>query len=240
MDPQVAAIIPAAGAGRRFGGRISKPFVDVQGAPLLVHTLRAFQQSPSIRWIIVVTQPEALARTRQLLKRYRITKALAPCPGGASRSESVAKGFAALPRDAKWVVVHDGARPCVSVRLIEASVRAATRWGAVACGLPAGLTIKAVDGRGEVRLTLDRDHLWFVQTPQAFRRDWFADALALADHHLEQFPDDTAILEAVGFHVRMIPGDPLNLKVTTKDDLMLAEAILMRRNIGKSKVRSQQ
>ena len=228
MGANVAAIVPSAGDGRRIGGRISKPFLELGGRPLLVYTLRALQESPAIRWIILVVRPADRRRAAALLKRHRITKALPPCPGGASRAESVARGFAALPRLAHWVLVHDAARPCVSRRLIRQAIGAAKRHGAVACGLPASLTVKAVDGRGQVRMTLDRDQLWFVQTPQVFRRDWFAEALARANGSLAQFPDDAAIVEAGGFPVRMIPGDPLNLKVTTPEDLILAEAILKR------------
>ena len=229
MSANVAAIIPAAGAGKRLGGRTSKPFVFVNSQPLLVHTLKVLQQSPAIRWIIPVVRASDKARVESLIARHKITKALTPCIGGASRAESVARGAAALPREATWVLVHDAARPCVSRELIQQSVRAAKRYGAVACGLPATLTVKAADPRGEVRLTLERDHLWFMQTPQVFRRDWFAQALAQANHHLEQFPDDASVIEAAGFPVRLIPGDPLNLKVTTRDDVLLAEAILRSR-----------
>ncbi len=225
MHSEVAAIIPAAGAGRRFG-RAHKPFIAIDGVPLLAHTLGALQRSPSIRWIVLVVRSEDRAKASALLRRYRITKALAPCLGGPSRAESVARGFAALPKEAQWVLIHDGARPCVRSRLITQAIQAARRYGAVACGLPAALTVKAVDQHQEVRLTLDREHLWFVQTPQVFRRDWFTQALARADHALDQFPDDAAILESAGFPVRMISGDPLNLKVTTKEDLLLAETIL--------------
>lgn len=228
MQADVAAIVPAAGAGQRFGGGLRKPFAALSGRPLVAQTLRALQESPAIRWVILVVRAEAQRAAEALVKRYGITKALPPCLGGASRAESVAKGFAAVPRAAKWVLVHDGARPCVRPRLIAAAVRAARRCGAVACGLPATVTVKAVDDHADVRLTLDREALWFVQTPQVFRRDWFAQALAAADHRLETFPDDAALLEAAGFPVRMIPGDPLNLKVTTHDELILAEAVLER------------
>ena len=223
----VAAIVPAAGASRRMGGRIGrKPFVRLNGRPLLLYTLRALQDSPSIRWITLVVRAQELNEARRIIKRHGITKALAPCVGGSSRAESVAKGFAALPREAAWVLVHDGARPCVSRELIRRAVQLGRRYGAVACGLPASLTIKAVDARAQVRLTLDRDQLWFVQTPQVFRRDWFAQALGQVDHRLNGFSDDAALLESAGFQIRMIPGDPLNLKVTTREDLVLAEAIL--------------
>src|SRR3989338_3077410 len=170
----VAAIVPAAGAGRRFGGRLAKPLVDLDGAPLLVQTLRVLQRSPSIRWIIPVVGARQRVFVRRLLRWHGITKALAPVAGGA---ESVARGFAAMPRAARWILIHDAARPCVSEPLIASVVRGARRWGAAACGLPASVTVKAAEADGTVRLTLDREQLWFMQTPQAFRREWMAQAL---------------------------------------------------------------
>ncbi len=229
MRVGVAAVVPAAGTGTRLGGTTRKPFVALNGRPLLAYTLQALQDSPAVRWIIVVAQAEDHTRVQALLNEYRVMKALPLCVGGASRAESVARGCAVLPREAEWVLIHDGVRPCVSPKLIAAAVAAAKRHGAVACGLPASLTVKAADEDGEVRLTLDREHLWFVQTPQVFRRDWFAQALARAGERLAQFPDDAAVVESAGFPVRMVPGDPLNLKVTTPDDLLLAETILRQR-----------
>ena len=226
MSGDVAAIVPAAGEGRRVGGTTSKLFIPLDGSPLLAHTLTILQESPAIRWIIPVVRADERAQVEALVKRYQITKAVRPCLGGASRAESVARGFAAVPRSARWVLVHDGARPCARSPLIQEAVRAAKRQGAVACGLPATLTVKAADERRAVRLTLDREQLWFVQTPQVFRRDWFGEALAEAGHRLEEFPDDAAIVESAGFPVSMIPGDPLNIKVTTREDLLLADAIL--------------
>jgi len=226
MRADVAAIVPSAGAGRRLGRSVGKLFVTLNGRPLLAHTLRALEESPSIRWIVPVVRSAERGRVQALIARYGITKAVAPCVGGASRAESVARGLAAVPPEAGWVLIHDGARPCLSPRLVDAAVRAAGRQGAVACGLPAALTVKAVDARGEVRLTLDREHLWLVQTPQVFRRDWLTEAFARAGRRLAQFPDDAAVLESAGYAVRMIPGDPLNLKVTTRQDLLIAEAVL--------------
>ena len=225
----VAAIVPAARRGRRLGGKIAKPFVRVNGHPLIAHTLQALQASPAIRWIVLVVHPRELPQARRLLRRHRITKALEPCAGGATRAESVARGFTHVPTEARWVLIHDGARPCVRPALIQRAVPAAKRYGAVACGLPASLTVKAVDANHDVRLTLDRDSLWFVQTPQVFRRDWFAQALERAQTGRAEFPDDAAVVEAGGFTVRMVPGDPLNLKVTSREDLELAKAILTTR-----------
>jgi len=200
--------------------------VTLAGQPLLLHTLQAFQQTPAVRWIVVVARSRDRARARQLVRRHRLTKVSAIIAGGVSRADSVARGIAALPSGARWVVVHDGARPCVSRRLIESTIAQAQRHQAVACGLPAALTVKAADRDGRVRLTLERDQLWFVQTPQAFRREWLVEAASRADGRLECFPDDAALLEWAGFPVRMVPGDPLNIKVTTKEDLLVAEAIL--------------
>ncbi|MBI4343194.1 MAG: 2-C-methyl-D-erythritol 4-phosphate cytidylyltransferase [Candidatus Omnitrophica bacterium] len=235
----VAAIVPAAGASQRFGPprqagrgtRADKLFATVHGQPLLAHTLRALQACPSVSWIVLVARPGRLAAARQLLRRYRIAKALPPVRGGALRAESVARGFAAVPAQARWVLVHDAARPCLTPALLARAIAAAKRHGAVACGLPAGLTVKAVDARRDVRLTLDRERLWFVQTPQVFRREWFGQALArVLGNGLAEFPDDASIVEAAGFSVRMIPGDQLNIKVTTREDLLLAETILGRKH----------
>jgi 2-C-methyl-D-erythritol 4-phosphate cytidylyltransferase len=215
---------------------VGKLFLTLQGEPLLTHALRALQASPLIGWIVPVARPEDFSAVQALVKRHRITKAVAPCVGGASRSDSVARGVAAAPPKATWILVHDGARPCVSANTIRDAVEQARRHGAVACGLPASLTVKAVDERKTVRLTLDRGALWFVQTPQVFRRDWFSDALGRATGALETFPDDAAVVESAGYTVRMIPGDPLNIKVTTREDLLLAETILISRaRVSKSK-----
>ena len=243
MRGGVAAIVPAAGAGSRVGGATGKLFLPLAGAPLLAHALRALQASRSIQSIVIAARPDDRARIQALIRSNKITKALAPVIGGGSRAESVARGFAAAPAQAEMILVHDGARPCVTPSLIDAAVREAARHGAAVCGLPASLTVKAADDGRRVRVTLDRAHLWFAQTPQAFRRDWFARALeragflhgarangASADP--ERFPDDAALLEAAGFPVMMVPGEPLNLKVTTKEDFILAEAILAARGRG--------
>ena len=226
----VGAIIPAAGRGERLGRRDAKAFVPIAGVPLIIHTLRAFEAARSVRRVVVAVRASDRGRMRQLLRRWRIRKVGAVVEGGVSRSASVARGLAVLPPALRLVVVHDAARCCVTPRLIDAAVAAARRHGAVVTGEPAHATVKAVDEQAAVRLTLDRHALWFAQTPQVFRRDWFVDALARAGADLSQFPDDAAILEWAGYPVRMIAGDSLNIKVTTPGDLILAETILKVRN----------
>ena len=226
MAHDVGAVVPAAGQGRRLGSRQAKAFVPVAKTPLVIHALHALQQAPSIRWIVLVVPPGEQLKATRLVRRYRLTKVSSVVAGEATRSASVMRGFSALPAQARWVLIHDGARPCVTTGLIESAIRQARRDQAVACGLPASLTVKAVDAHRQVRVTLDRDHLWFVQTPQVFPRAWLAEALSRVNGRLDRFPDDAALLEWAGFSVRMVPGDPLNIKVTTKDDVLLAEAIL--------------
>ena len=232
MPRDVGVIVPAAGRGRRLGSRRTKVLVPLAGRPLIFHTLRALQDAPSIGWIVLVVRPADRARLGALVRRARLTKVCAVVVGASSRSGSVARGMAALPPAARWVVIHDGARPCVRRQLIETVVRQAKRYGAAVCALPVALTVKAVDRSRTVRMTLDRDHLWLVQTPQAFRRDWFTQAVAQADGQLERFPDDAALLEWAGFPVHVVDGDPLNLKVTTPEDLLVAAAVLTHRARG--------
>lgn len=224
MREPVAAIVVAAGVGKRFGGR-HKPYVRLAGRPLLAHTLRALQRSRQVDAMVVVVHAQAVLRAQALLKRYRITKAQPPCVGGASRAASVACGMRALPPATEWVLIHDGARPCVSPALVDRLVKAARTHGSAVAALPAHLTVKAADRAGRVRHTLDRRQLWFVQTPQVFRRRQLAQALRRRGP-LARFPDDAAVMEAAGFPVRLVPGEPLNIKVTTREDLIVARAIL--------------
>lgn len=229
MAGDVGAIVPAAGQGRRLGAQAAKAFVPLAGSPLVVHTLQALHDAASVQWIVLVAPRGQQSRMQRLIGRHRLTKVCAIVEGASSRAGSVARGFAALPIRARWVLIHDGARPCTNSTLIESVIAKAKRHGAVACGLPANLTVKAVDARQHVRLTLDREGLWLVQTPQVFDRRWFAEALARLNGMLDRFPDDAAMLEWAGFQVQMVPGDPWNLKVTTREDLLLAEAILKSR-----------
>lgn len=229
MTPRFGAVVPAAGKGERLGGRHSKAFVPLAGRPLVLHALQTLQRTPIIGWIVVVVRPQDRARMERLVRASGLTKVSAVVPGGASRAASVAQGVATLPPGVRWVLIHDAARPCVSPSLIRSVVTRTRRFGAAACGLQASVTVKAADRTNMIRLTLDRERLWFMQTPQAFRRDWFSDSLARVDGEGDGMPDDVALLEWAGFPVRVVPGDPLNIKVTTKDDLLLAEAILRTR-----------
>jgi len=231
MPAGVGAVLPAAGQGARFGGRVAKTLARLAGEPLVVHALRALERSRLIDCVVLAVRDGDQASMRRLVARARLKKVAAVVAGGAARADSVANAVAALPESIEWVVVHDAARPCLTPSLVDEVVRGAQRVGAAASGLPAWLTVKAVDEARRVRLTLDRENLWFIQTPQAFRRAWWRQALAAHQQSqpaagLSAFPDDVALLEWAGFPVEMVPGDPWNLKVTTREDLVLADAIL--------------
>jgi 2-C-methyl-D-erythritol 4-phosphate cytidylyltransferase len=235
MDGHVGAVIPAAGLGRRLGGSVRKALVPVAGQPLLLHSLRACDAAEAIGSIVIAAHADDVPVLQRMVQAERLSKVTAVVEGGVSRAASVAAAIAALPAEAAWVAVHDAARPCVTPALLTATIDAARQTGAAACGLPAPMTIKSVDVRGLVRMTLDREGLWLVQTPQVGRRDWFDEALRrvralrIADDPLAGFPDDVSLLEWAGYPVRMVHGDAWNLKVTTAEDVLVAEVVLRTR-----------
>ena len=223
--PSTVAIVPAAGSGSRMGGSSPKQFLRLGGVPVLVRTLAALGRSRVIGGIVVVVPPSAVERTRRVLSRHRVPRVLAVVAGGRARQESVWLGLQAVPAAADVVVVHDGVRPFITGRLVRDVVEAAQRFGAASCGLPIRETVKRAR-EGFVEATVDRDGLWLVQTPQAFRRTllWEAHEKARRDGFLGT--DDAGLVERVGAPVRMVAGLAENLKITTPDDLARARVLM--------------
>lgn len=217
----VGAIIVAAGRGLRMGG-VDKLFVSLGGRPLLAYTLAPFQACPRVGRIVLVLAAENQERGRQLVAEYGFQKVSAICSGGPRRQDSVRLGLSALG-ETEWVLVHDGARLLLSVELIEQVLAAAHQTGAALPALPLVDTVKEADKHGSVLRTLDRSGLWAAQTPQAFRYDLLRRA---HDQITADATDDAALVEALGITVSLVPGSPLNIKVTTAEDLRLVEAIL--------------
>jgi len=218
---EVVAIVAAAGRSLRMGGP-DKLFTPLGGRPLLAHTLAAFQDCPAVDRVVLVLAAEGLAQGLALAEEEGFSKVRTVCPGGRRRQDSVREGLEVLGSCA-WVVVHDGARPLVTPRLIEEGLAAAQETGAAVCALPAQDTVKRVDARGRVLRTLDRRRLWLTQTPQVFRYDILRQA-----HQRSRRPatDDAALVERLGHRVQVYHGSLRNLKVTTPEDLALAEALL--------------
>ena len=214
-------MVVAAGRSVRMGG-LDKLFAPLGGRPLLARTLAAFQACPAINRVVLVLAAENLARGLAMAEEDGLDKVRTVCLGGRRRQDSVWKGLEALGPCA-WVVVHDGARPLVTAQLIEEGLRAARETGAAACALPAQDTMKRVDEHGLILRTVERRRLWLIQTPQVFRYDILREA---HQRSRRTATDDAALVERLGHRVRVYPGSLRNLKVTTPEDLALAEALL--------------
>lgn len=226
---EVTGILLAAGQGTRMGGRVPKQYLEIGQRPVLVHSLELFEKTHLIRQVVLVVGPQEIDRAKEIISRYRFGKVAAVVPGGKERVDSVARGLALLPEDCSWVVVHDGVRPFFTLPLLERVLAAAKKCGAAVPGVPVKDTVKICDERGFVVSTPPRKNLWAVQTPQAFRKDWLLEAHAYAAANKLNATDDAGLLELLGKPVQVVMGDYENIKLTTPEDLLLAKAILERR-----------
>ena len=226
--PKCTAVIAAAGLSQRMGGE-DKLFVEVCGAPVLAHTLAAFQNCGCIDEIVVVTREESVGPVSELCRKHGIEKAAKVMVGGATRAESVMLGVFAASDKAKLIAIHDGARPCVSKAVIEGAVAAAAKFHAAAPGLPVSSTLKKVSG-GAIVETVGREGLFEIQTPQVFDADLIKAALANAVDKGIDVTDDCAAAEIIGASVRVTEGSGRNIKITTGEDVQIAEAILAMHN----------
>jgi 2-C-methyl-D-erythritol 4-phosphate cytidylyltransferase len=224
----VSAIIVAAGKGTRMGPNVDKIFLEIAGRPVIAHTWARFVEARCIDEIILVVRDgmqsafEELARTYKLNKTYRIV------PGGAERQDSVWNGLQAVSADSEIVAIQDGARPCTSEALIEATVEAAREAGAAVAAQPVTDTIKeSADGKTVVR-TLDRSRLWAVQTPQTFHVEIIRNALAEVRKRGLHVTDDTAACDVIGQKVQLVSSAQPNPKVTRPEDIPYVELLLKR------------
>jgi 2-C-methyl-D-erythritol 4-phosphate cytidylyltransferase len=224
------AIVPAAGSGSRLSGGRPKQFRLVGRVPLLVFTLRVLARVREVEGIVVATPPETVEVTRRLLQRHRIPRVVDVVPGGRERQESVWLALQAVPPDAALVVVHDAVRPFITGSLVQRVIAEARRHGAAICGLSVLETVKQVR-EGRVEATVDREGLWLVQTPQAFRRALLWEAHEKARREGFTGTDDAVLVERLGVVVRMVPGLPENLKITTPADLVRARLFAARRRL---------
>jgi 2-C-methyl-D-erythritol 4-phosphate cytidylyltransferase len=226
---KTVAIIPAGGSGKRMQGHLSKQYLPLDGKPILVHTLRVFQRSPDIDEIILVVLEEDIQMVRKMIVDSRgISKVRHVLAGGEQRQDSVRNGLAVIGEDVEIVLIHDAVRPFVSEDLIHTVVREAEKHGAVTVGMPVKDTIKRVDRSGGVLETLDRQVLWMTQTPQAFKRSIIQEAYRKADADQFYGTDDASLVERMGFRVKMIAASYANIKITTPEDLLMAEFLIKR------------
>ena len=223
---KVGAIIPAAGRGKRIGASVPKQFLEIQGKPLLHHTLMVFASCKLIDYVVLV-MPRADVNEvgKDWMNKYKIVQEVVV--GGEQRQDSVYNGFNSLEKGTDIVVVHDGVRPFTTPQMITATVEAAQQYGAAITAIPVSDTVKqAADGF--VKQTVSRDGLWRVQTPQAFQHGLLQQAFKKAQNDSYYGTDEGSLVEYLGERVKIVLGSELNIKITRKEDLVLGESLLSR------------
>ena len=222
------AIVLAAGQGKRMHSKIQKQFLEIQGYPVLYYSLRCFQESPIIRDVILVTGEEMISYCKkEIVQKYGLTKVTQVIRGGKERYDSVYAGLLAC-RDTEYVFIHDGARPFVTGEILERGLDAVKETGACVVGMPSKDTIKISDREGYVRETPDRSYVWNVQTPQIFSYPLILEAhKRIRKKDMSGVTDDAMVVEQeTGVRVRLSKGSYQNIKITTPEDLAVAEAFL--------------
>jgi len=221
------AVVVSAGKGLRFMEGKKKQFHILGGRPILVHTLEKFEACPLIHSILLVVGQEDMDYClKEVIEQHKFQKVSQIVPGGRRRQESVKNGIDALPKDADIVAIHDGVRPFITRAMIEDSIHSAVRNGAVVLAMPVKETIKVSNPDGTVLKTLDRESLWQMQTPQTFQVNIIKEAYYRATEEGFIGTDDASLVERIGVKVHILPGSFTNIKITTLEDLLLANLIL--------------
>ncbi|MBM7615335.1 2-C-methyl-D-erythritol 4-phosphate cytidylyltransferase [Alkaliphilus hydrothermalis] len=224
---QVKAVVVAGGKGKRMGASCHKQYIMLHNKPVLAHTLQVFQDCTEIEEIVlVVGEGEVEFCQKEILDKYQLSKVARVVEGGKERFHSVYNGLVAID-NCSIVLIHDGARPFVKEEIILNSIMEAQREGAVIVGVPVKDTIKIINDNMEVANTPARKTLWAIQTPQTFRYSLLREAYD-KNQWDESITDDASLMEKVGQRVKVIMGDYENIKLTTPDDLLIAEKILMK------------
>lgn len=229
MRGRTAAVIVAAGKGSRMGTRESKQFLKLGGLPVLVHTLKAFQAIGDVDEIVLVVGEADVERCRSYAAQYGIDKLRTVVAGGAERQASVALGLEAVGAGAEWVLVHDGVRPLIAGEDAARCLARARAHGAAVLAVPVKDTIKQADGAGRIAAAPDRKSLWAMQTPQAFRLALLKEAHVRAAEERFLGTDEASLVERLGHPVYIVEGNYRNLKITTPEDLAVAELFLAER-----------
>ena len=226
---KVSAIIPAAGSGERFGEE--KQFKLFSGRPLIFHTLKLFLQSDYIDEIIVAVPSANVDSTHRDVLSMSAGKPVKVVAGGTRRQDSVKNGIDVSDSDSTLVCIHDAARPFVTEDLIQRSISACEFADGAVVGIPSKDTVKFSEN-GLVKETLDREKIWLAQTPQCFHKNKLIQALYYAETENLTGTDESALMEAMGFSIKLVDGDSNNFKITTKDDWIRAEVVAARQTQG--------
>ena len=228
MSERNTAIVLAAGQGKRMHSKVQKQFLEIQGYPVLYYSLRCFQESPLIQDIILVTGEESISYCKEeIVQKYGFTKVSAVIPGGKERYDSVYAGLCEC-RDCEYVLIHDGARPFVTEEILKRGLQKVKETGACVIGMPSKDTVKVADEADFVSETPDRKRVWTVQTPQIFSYDLIRGAYeSIRKKDMTGVTDDAMVVEQeTGTKILLVEGSYQNIKITTPEDLAIAEAFL--------------
>jgi 2-C-methyl-D-erythritol 4-phosphate cytidylyltransferase len=222
----VYLLIPAAGTGKRMGSNRNKLLLEVRSQTIIAWTLLAAEAASNIRWIGIISQPTDWPDFKAIIAGLNLTKPVELIIGGSSRQESVYNGLQALPTEAQQVLIHDGARCLVTPDLLNSCAQAIAHCPGLIAAVPVKDTIKVVDDNGIIQSTPDRRNLWAAQTPQGFNVNLLKQCHAEGMRQGWEVTDDAALFEKCGLEVQIVEGEETNLKVTTPQDLAIAEFIL--------------
>ena len=225
-NKKTSVIVAAAGKGERMNHFLPKQYLPLEGRPILAHTLINLSNIAEVDSITLVVSEDRIQWCREkIIDKFGIKKIKDIIVGGETRTDSVMNGLKSLDKDTAIVAVHDGVRPFVSASLFNSIIKKTREFDAVICAVPVRDTIKNADEKMSVESTHDRNSLWLVQTPQAFSYPLIMKAYEKASKEGLQATDDAGIVEKLPHRVKIVEGSPLNIKITTPEDLVLAEAI---------------
>lgn len=229
-----SAIIAAAGSSVRFEGETTKQMTELCGVPMIVHTLRAFEECDCIHEIIIVAKKEEVEEYDHICNEYGITKVSSVITGGFTRQDSVLKGLDAVSKKSKYVAISDAARCLITPDQIESVCRAAYKYKAATAAHNSTDTVKISDSKGFIDSTCDRKTVWLAQTPQVFKTKLYRAAAYTALKKGFDGTDDNMLVENIKHPIRLVECGAQNIKITTQTDMIFAEALIIKREKQKS------
>ncbi len=227
-----SAVIAAAGFSVRFGGSTTKQMSELHGTPLIVHTIRAFEECETIHEIVIVAKKEEIPVYDSIIDTYGFKKIKCVIQGGYTRQDSVLKGLDAVSKESKYIAISDGARCLVTPEQIEGVCRTAYKYGAATAAHNTTDTVKIADSKGFIDSTTDRKTVWLAQTPQVFKTKLYRAAAYTALKKGYEATDDNMLVENVKHPIRLVECGAQNIKITTREDLIFAEAVLKHRELN--------
>jgi 2-C-methyl-D-erythritol 4-phosphate cytidylyltransferase len=227
---KVAAIVPSAGMGRRLNSDIEKPYIKLNGMPMLVHTLRQLSNNKKISEIVVVVRGDRIEYVKnEIVSKYRIRDTIVVA-GGSKRQDSVWNGLRKVSKDMEYILIHDGVRPFINNKLINSLLKAAVRFKASVLCVPVKPTLKVVGKDNLIKYTPDRNVYMEAQTPQVFKRSVIEKAYKMGYERDIKATDDSMLVEMTGIKPKIVLGSYNNIKITTKEDLELAKILFKNGN----------